>query len=59
MGIRGAFILSQSGGGHSWDFGTDRSYLLKIFVAGLSSILGFRLLTIKVFLSNEVCPFVA
>jgi hypothetical protein len=33
--MEGAFILSQSGGGHSWDFGTDRSYLLEVFVAGL------------------------
>jgi hypothetical protein len=39
IGMGGAFILSQFGGGHSWDFGTDRSYLLKVFVAGLSSAL--------------------
>ena len=40
MGIGGAFIVSQSGGEHSWDFGTDRSYLLEIFVVGLSFALG-------------------
>ena len=33
--------MSQSGGEHSWDFGTDRSYLLEVFVAGLFFTLGF------------------
>jgi hypothetical protein len=50
-GIKGAFIQSQSGGGHSWDFGTDRSYLLEVLVAGLSFLpfMCFRLFAICVF----------
>jgi CheY-like chemotaxis protein len=44
-GTQGAFLLPQSGGGHSWGFGPDRSYLLEIFVVGLSSVFGFRLVS--------------
>jgi hypothetical protein len=51
-------LQPQSGGGHSWGFGPDLSYLLEIFVVGLSSIFGFRLGHLG--LSNmRMCPFVA